>query len=159
MKVFVSLISLSSQNTVSRKERQAETVTEISPLFTENIDLFLESSSTDSWLDDLAVFDTTPDFSLLGEVFDTTTGVFSFIIPTTAPAFEIPSTTQSSAELVNFTTDIGKLLLENTPWPELQTTTESRVRHRERNETLRHRRRRSGAGASQSCPDHSELPG
>lgn len=135
MKVFVSLIPLSSQNTVSRKERQAETVTEISTLFTENIDLFLESSSTVSWLDDLAVFDTTPDFGLLGEIFDTTTDVFSFIIPTTAstfqilpttvPVFELPSTTRSSSELVNFTTDIGKLLLDNTPWPELQTTTES----------------------------------
>ncbi len=128
MKVFVSLISLSSQNTVSRTERQADTVTEISTLFTENIDLFLESSSTESWLDDLAVFDTTPDFGLLGEIFDTTTGVFSFILPTTAPAFEIPSTTQSSAEFVDFTTDIGKLLIENTPWPELQSTTESVIR-------------------------------
>jgi len=128
MKVFVSLISLSSQNTVSSTERQADTVTEISTLFTENIDLFLESSSTESWLDDLAVFDTTPDFGLLGEIFDTTTGVFSFILPTTAPAFEIPSTTQSSSELVDFTTDIGKLLIENTPWPELQSTTESVIR-------------------------------
>jgi len=135
MKVFVSLISLSSQNTVSREERQAETATEIGTLFTENIDLFLDSSSTESWLDDLAIFDTTPDFGLLGEIFDTTTGVFSFIVPTTAstfpiipttvPVFELPSTTQSNAELVNFTTDIGNLLLENTPWPELQTTTES----------------------------------
>ena len=122
MKAFFSLVTVSSsKSTVSREKRQSPTENP-SPLFTENIDLFLDTT-TQSWFDILNI-ETTGEF-FQGLFPDTTESFDSFLIPTTAPSFIIPSTTENTLDFVDFTTDISNAILANTPWPELPATTVS----------------------------------